>query len=114
MHEGSGAVDAVPRAIEVTYRGENGSGDGLRREFFSQIARDMLDPNYGLFRSEDGGRTLQPNPHSATAQGPDHLSYFALFGRITGIALYHRGERPCIYDNLGQLSANLHLLQAAP
>ena len=52
--------------------------------------KEMLDPGRGLFLSKDGGRTLQPNPHSATAAGPDHLSYFALLGRITGLALYHR------------------------
>ena len=52
--------------------------------------KEMLDPGRGLFLSKDGGRTLQPNPHSATAAGLDHLSYFALLGRITGLALYHR------------------------
>ena len=43
----------------------------------------------GLFASKDGGRTLQPNPHSALTAGADHLSYFALLGRIAGLALFH-------------------------
>ena len=33
---------------------------------------------------------MQPNPHSATVAGPDHLSYFALLGRVAGLALYHQ------------------------
>ena len=33
---------------------------------------------------------MQPNPHSATMAGADHLSYFALLGRIAGLALYHQ------------------------
>ena len=36
--------------------------------------------------SKDGNRTVQPNPHSAIAAGADHLAYFALLGRIAGVA----------------------------
>jgi hypothetical protein len=75
---------------QIRFAGEVGSGAGLRREWFGVIMKEMLDPGRGLFLSKDGGRTLQPNPHSATAAGLDHLSYFALLGRITGLALYHR------------------------
>ena len=54
-----------------------------------------MSPDRGLFRSKDGGRTLEPNPNSDVAAGADHLSYFALLGRITGLALYHR-EAVCL------------------
>ena len=64
--------------------------DGLRREWFGLATAEMLDPNRGLFASSDGNRTLQPSPQSAAIAGPDHLSYFALLGRIAGLALYHR------------------------
>ena len=30
------------------------------------------------------------SPHSATVVGDDHLSYFAMLGRIMGLALYHK------------------------
>ena len=56
--------------------------------------KEMLDPGRGLFFSKDGGRTLQPNSHSGVLE-PDHLAYFALLGRITGLALYHR-EAVCL------------------
>ena len=78
-----------PSAIDVHFAGENGIGAGLRREWFDGIVSEMLDPSRGLFISKDGGRSLVPNPHSATTAGADHLSYFALLGRIAGLALFH-------------------------
>ena len=54
------------------------------------MAEELLSPDRGLFRSKDGGRTLEPNPNSDVAAGADHLSYFALLGRIAGLALYHQ------------------------
>jgi hypothetical protein len=45
--------------------GENGTGDGLRREWFDGIVSEMLDPARGLFIGKDGGLSLAPNPHSA-------------------------------------------------
>ena len=79
---------AVP--LDVRFEGEASGGDGLRREWFGYATAEMLDPNRGLFLSRDGNRTLQPNPDSASTAGADHLSYFALLGRIAGLALYHR------------------------
>jgi len=86
----SGEDAPQPAAIDVRFEGENGTGDGLRREWFDGIVSEMLDPARGLFISKDGGRSLVPNPHSATTAGADHLSYFALLGRIAGLALFHR------------------------
>ena len=42
------------------------------------------------FLSKDRGRTVQPNPHSLSTVGPDHLAYYALLGRVAALALYHR------------------------
>ena len=81
---------AEAQRLDVRYRGEAASGDALRREWFGLVLAEMLDPDRGLFVSLDGNRTLQPNPDSASTAGPDHLSYFALLGRIAGLALYHR------------------------
>ena len=89
---GGGA--ALPFALDVQFLGEAAIGDGLRREWFRHTVTEMLDPSRGLFLSKDGNRTLQPNPHSEIAGGPDHLSYFALLGRITGLALSPRCSTP--------------------
>jgi E3 ubiquitin-protein ligase HACE1 len=54
------------------------------------VLAELLNQGVGLFSSKDGGRTLQPNPHSELTAGDDHLVHFALLGRITGIALAHK------------------------
>ena len=81
---------AKHRRIDVYFVGEHASGDGLRREWLELVAKDIMDPARGLFVSTDKGRTLQPNPRSATTAGPDHLAYFTLLGRLVGFALLHR------------------------
>ena len=93
MDESTGGIiqaEAVPHPIAIQFHGESAVGDGLRREWFGELLKEMLDPARGLFVSKDGGCTLQPSPHSATTTGPDHLSYFALLGRLAGLALYHK------------------------
>ena len=86
VDESTGAIilaDAAPRPIDVRFHGESAAGDGLRREWLGEVLKETLDPARGLFVSKDGGRTVQPSPHSATTAGPDHLSYFALLGCVT-------------------------------
>ena len=89
-HLVAGDAAATPFAVDVQFDGESASGSGLRRDWFRQTVTEILSPRHGLFVSKDGNRTVQPNPHSEIAGGADHLSYFALLGRITGLALYHR------------------------
>lgn len=92
VEEQTGRVQAEARGVRVTFQGEAADGDALRREWLGAASAEMIDPAYGLFLSRDGGRTLQPNPESGSTHGPDHLSYFALLGRIAGLALYHREQ----------------------
>lgn len=87
---GKDAGGLVPRGISVRFAGEPSYGDGLRRDWFGQVFAELLDPAVGLFLSKDGGRTVQPNPYSRIAAGPNHLGYFMVLGRLTGLALYHR------------------------
>jgi E3 ubiquitin-protein ligase HACE1 len=57
-----------PSSIAVYFAGENGTGAGLRREWFDAIASEMLDPARGLFISKDvvaasfRTRTRPPRP----------------------------------------------------
>ena len=74
-------------------------GDGVRREWFNVVADELLQPDCGLFLSKDGGRTLQPNPHSQLAAGADHLSHFCLLGRVTGLAVYHKEPLPAHWSS---------------
>jgi hypothetical protein len=114
---------AQPRGVSIRFEGEAAAGDGLRREWFDEIVGEIVDVERGLFASADGGRTMQPNPHSATIAGPDHLSYFALLGRVAGLALYHQEpldvrwsdafvkavlEMPITADDLRSVDPELH------
>ncbi len=89
VHETTGQVSAQAGSLSVMFDGEAAEGDGVQREWFGQTTKEMIDPNRGLFRSLDGGRTLQPNPESG-GHAADHLAHFALLGRIAGMALHHR------------------------
>ena len=88
VHETTGQVNAQAGSVNVTFGGEAAEGDGVRREWFGQTIKEIIDPNRGLFKSLDGGRTLQPNPESGD-HAADHLAHFALLGRIAGMALHH-------------------------
>ena len=92
VEEQTGRVQAEARGVRVTFQGEAADGDALRREWLGAASAEMIDPACGLFLSKDGGRALQPNPESGSTHGADHLSYFALLGRIAGLALYHREQ----------------------
>lgn len=77
-----------PASLEVEFRGESGIGDGLMREWFGLVIGKLVDPDVGLFENVDGGSALHPSPHSNLQD--NHLEYFWLLGRLTGLALYHR------------------------
>ena len=80
----------LPQRLGVTFTGEASAGDSLRREWFGLVTAEILDRDRGLFISKDDNRTLEPRPDSGVVAGADHLSYFALLGRIAGLALFHR------------------------
>ena len=117
------AQQARPRALSVSYAGEASAGDGLRREWFGLATAEIVHPDRGLFERCCDGATLQPRPDSADVAGADHLSYFALLGRIAGMALFH-GETlgvalsngfmkgvfgyPITFDGLESVDQELH------
>ena len=105
-----GGSASAARHLDVRFEGEVGGGDGLRREWFGEVLGELLDPNRGLF-AVTGGRTLQPNPHSATAAGPDHLSYFVLLGRIAGLALCHCEPLTASWSSVCEHNLGPHLFQ---
>lgn len=115
---GGGAVGSAGGAlwhgVRVAFEGEDGSGDGVRREWFSLLAAELADPQAGLFESHDGGATHSPAPHAslqcdadtphaaAAGSGGDgggsarngagshagcHLRKFELVGALMGLAL---------------------------
>jgi ubiquitin-protein ligase E3 A len=63
--------------VDVTFRGEQGYGDGVRREFFSLLVLELVNPDIGLFEISPSGLYF-PVPH--IFQESDNTYYFELLG----------------------------------
>lgn len=90
-------TDALRRGVEVKFQGdgENGVGDGHRREFFRLVAADLMDPQLGLFKSNDGQRSFHTSSTASDAQ-PDALAFFELCGKLIALALMHQETLPAL------------------
>jgi len=61
---------------------------GVSREWFYEVSRAMLNPQYALFEPCGSDEyLLKVNP--ASAINPDHLVYFRCVGRVLGLAVKH-------------------------
>ena len=60
-------VSATAQPLAVRFAGENAEGDGVRRDWISTASAELLNPEFGLFSSSDGFRTISPNPHTQAA-----------------------------------------------
>ena len=77
--------DPLKLPISVRFAGEPGIDEGgVRKEYFQLVVKELLSPNYAMFRyNEDvqlyyfNGTTLEPN------------IYFELIGILMGIAVYN-------------------------
>ncbi|XP_052242685.1 E3 ubiquitin-protein ligase HACE1-like isoform X2 [Dreissena polymorpha] len=74
--------------LSLQFQGEEGMGQGVVREWFDVLSREILNPDYALFTQSADGCTFQPNSNSSV--NPDHLSYFRFAGQCLGLALYHQ------------------------
>jgi E3 ubiquitin-protein ligase HACE1 len=81
-------VSALKENLTIRFAGEAGMGSGVKREWFDNLSREVLNPDYALFTQSADGATFQPNSHSDI--NPDHLSYFRFAGRMMALAVYHR------------------------
>jgi len=86
----------LTHGIDVTFHGENGTGDGVRREYLKQVVEEFVDPNAALLSCvEQKGphaHRVQPNPESGI--NPDHLSYYEMLGKLIGVGLLQGGCLP--------------------
>lgn len=75
--------------LSVKFHDEEGADyGGISREWFQELTKEIVNPNYALFTpsAEKMGVTYQPNPSSGI--NPSHLLYFKFVGRIIGKAIY--------------------------
>ena len=83
--------------IQVTFSEERGQdAGGLTREWFTEIAKQMLNPNLGIFKLSDSGSTYYPNPKS-NIQGGGHTEYLKFIGCIIGKALLEEQYIECSF-----------------
>ncbi len=54
----------------------------ITKEFLILVLKEIVDPDFGLFKSSSNGVTLQPNPKSGIV--PDHLNHFKFLERMIG------------------------------
>ncbi|XP_006815383.1 E3 ubiquitin-protein ligase HACE1-like [Saccoglossus kowalevskii] len=80
--------EKLKQGIAVRFSGEDGMGQGVVREWFDTLSKEILNPDYALFTQSADGSTFQPNSNSSI--NPDHLNYFCFAGQLMGMALYHK------------------------
>lgn len=80
--------DHLMKNISVRFQGEDGIGQGVLKEWFDVLSKEILNPDYALFTQSADGSTFQPNSNSSV--NPDHLNYFRFAGQVMGLALYHQ------------------------
>uniref|UniRef100_A0A8C3M0K3 HECT domain-containing protein n=1 Tax=Chrysolophus pictus TaxID=9089 RepID=A0A8C3M0K3_CHRPC len=74
--------------LQVLFEGEEGKGDGLRRELFTVAAKALCDPQSGVFRHFPSGLVWFPR------QASGHGDTFLLAGTLLGMAVYNHCQTP--------------------
>lgn len=73
--------------VDINFVGEEGAdAGGVSRDWYYNLSRAMMNPNYALFRQSNiGSETYMPNPHSNVNSA--HLQYFKFCGRLVAKAI---------------------------
>ncbi|KAI5180103.1 E3 ubiquitin-protein ligase HUWE1 [Nematocida sp. AWRm80] len=80
--------------INIKFAGEEGmDAGGLTREWFSELSKEMFNPNYALFTPIS--TAYHPNPNSHI--NPEHLMYFKFIGRIIGKGVHDEIVLDCYF-----------------
>lgn len=78
---GSGSED-VKKALRITFRGEEGIDGGLRKEWFLLLAREVFNPDHGMFLYDEDSQYCYFNPNSFETS-----DQFFLVGVVMGLAI---------------------------
>lgn len=84
--------------LNVKFADEEGADyGGLTREWYEELAKQIFNPNYALWKTstDKTGVTYQPNPTSWV--NPSHLLYFKFIGRVIGKAIYDGRLLDCYF-----------------
>ena len=82
--------------LNIEFYDEEGvDAGGVAREWFLSLSREILNPDYALFKPAAHGSAFQPSPQSYV--NPDHLKFFTFVGRIIGKALHDGFMLDCYF-----------------
>ena len=82
--------------LNIEFYDEEGvDAGGVTREWFLALSKEILNPNYALFKPAAHGSAFQPSPQSNI--NPDHLKFFKFVGRIIGKALHDGYMLDCYF-----------------
>ncbi|KAF0693070.1 Aste57867_15922 [Aphanomyces stellatus] len=77
--------DQLKKPLKVKFVGEEGVDEGgVKKEFFQIIIRELLDPNFAMFLSDEETQTLWFNCDSL-----ESTMEFELIGILLGLAIYN-------------------------
>lgn len=82
--------------LKISFVGEAGEdAGGLTREWYSEISKQMFNPNMGMFKLADSGVTYYPDTKSFIHQ--HHTDYFKFIGRIIAKAILDEQYIECAF-----------------
>lgn len=110
------ANDWKNRDFSVQFVGENGfDAGGLKRDWYSLMAREIFNPNYALFKSSETDQNVfQPNDKSSVNE--QHLDYFKFIGQFIAKAVIDDNPVNChfsrfLYKHMMGIRPQLHDLR---
>ncbi|KAF6522205.1 hypothetical protein HZS61_013733 [Fusarium oxysporum f. sp. conglutinans] len=81
---GSGSED-IKKGLRITFSGEEGvDAGGLRKEWFLLLAREVFNPDHGLFLYDEDSQYCYFNPNAFETS-----DQFFLVGVVMGLAIYN-------------------------
>lgn len=109
LNQISSSIHSLKRALRIEFAGEEGvDAGGLKKEWFLLLVRELLDPRYGMWLTdEDSGLCwFNPGESSAILTRPrllpreltclvfhtaslESAEQFTLIGVVVGLAVYH-------------------------
>ncbi|KAJ9077981.1 hypothetical protein DSO57_1011273 [Entomophthora muscae] len=78
----------LKKQLRVQFIGEEGVDEGgVQKEFFQLLVREMFDPKYGMFTTQEDQRLYWFNPNPL--DDDIALEEYRLIGRLIGLAIYN-------------------------
>ncbi|KAL7413343.1 hypothetical protein BDY24DRAFT_389757 [Mrakia frigida] len=85
LNQISSSIHHLKRALRIEFAGEEGvDAGGLKKEWFLLLVRELLDPRYGMWLTDEDSGLCWFNPASL-----ESAEQYTLIGVVVGLAVYH-------------------------